>query len=79
MTWFAVVIASVAVGLVLLWLVRKRVRGGSQEQTFGFSLDEIRALRDRGEITVAEYESLRRKLIEGEFRKSHGRKDDERG
>lgn len=53
-------------GLLLLWAVRTMLkRRNRPDNLFGlsFSLDELRGLRDRGELTVDEYEVLRKKVI----------------
>ena len=56
------ILALLVVGLVLAYL-RKRVRPVERADGFGFELEELRALRDRGELTPEEYETLRDRLF----------------
>ena len=51
----------VAIGGVLALRLRKRILGDDQSE--GLHLDDIRRLRDRGEISQAEYERLRDQIV----------------
>jgi len=53
-----VVVLSVA---VLLFLRRRLAHRDAAAE--GLSLDELRRLRDRGQLTIAEYETLRKRVI----------------
>ena len=63
MLWLAIIAACALLATpVLLWLRRRLVSdtgsGGS-----GLDLEHLRELRDRGELTIAEYERLRRQAL----------------
>jgi hypothetical protein len=62
--WGAILIGVVVVGSVVIMLLRRRMNAGSSSvQEGGFSLSELRAMRDRGEITSEEYEQTRANVI----------------
>ncbi len=62
--WGAVLIGLVTVGSVIIMFLRRRLKAGaSPVQGAGFSLSELRAMRDRGEITPEEYEQTRTRVI----------------
>ena len=63
--WLSVILVVAVLGFALImllrrWLKEPLVSGGSDT---GFSLSELRAMRDRGEITPEEYEQTRAKVI----------------
>ncbi len=59
----ALVLATLLIALVALY-VRKRFLRRSEVQTPEFTLDELRKLRDAGELTVAQYEALRDRMVQ---------------
>ncbi len=64
LTWLGVLIAVVIVSVIILVFIRSRTRRTRQLTEPSFSLDDLRKLRDRGAVTIAEYETLRKKLVE---------------
>jgi hypothetical protein len=62
--WGGILIGVVVVGSVFIMLLRRRMNAGhSSAQDAGFSLSDLRAMRDRGEITSDEYEQTRARVI----------------
>ena len=62
--WGAILIAVVVVGSVFLMILRRRMNAAhASAQDAGFSLSDLRAMRDRGEITPEEYEQTRARVI----------------
>ena len=62
--WFASFLALVLAGGFVLYVLRKRVRETPLEgRRPVFSLEELRRLRDRGELSPTEYESLREHVV----------------
>lgn len=62
--WTAVTAAGSVLALLMLAWYRRRMRRGDEPSGPVFTLEEIKRLRDRGEITLAEYEALRAKVLE---------------
>lgn len=62
MLWGAILIALIVVGGAGVMLVRKWVMAQKEErETEGFSLADLRGLRERGELTEQEYAAARAK------------------
>lgn len=61
---FGAVLMATLIAVVVLLFVRQRIRGREREGTDMLSLDQLRRLRDRGELTIAEYDTLREHTIE---------------
>lgn len=57
-----VLVLIVIVGAVALLLVKRWWKGESQAPA-GFTLGDLRALRDSGEISVAEYERAKEQMV----------------
>ena len=57
-----VLVLIVIVGAVALLLI-KRWWKGEREAPVGFTLSDLRALRDSGEISVAEYERAKEQMV----------------
>ncbi len=63
--WFAVIVVVMVLTLVLLKRAKRLVVSEPRSIAgFSFDLDQLRELRDTGEITIQEYEKLRRQAIE---------------
>ncbi len=63
--WGAVLLAGVIIGWMVIRAIRKRVANPSAQMTgFGFSLKEIEAMYQRGELTEEEYKALKRRKAE---------------
>ncbi|MCC7291509.1 MAG: hypothetical protein IT449_05545 [Phycisphaerales bacterium] len=68
--WFAVIVVVMVFTLVLLKRAKKLVVSEPRPIVgFSFDLDQLRELRDTGEITIQEYEKLRKQAIEKALQK----------
>src|SRR5438128_619757 len=65
MVWGGLLMVAVVAGFGVILLIRRYLRDPSAGQPAdpGFSLSELRAMRDRGEITPEEYENTRARVI----------------
>jgi hypothetical protein len=63
--WLGVLLVIVVIGFAVLMLFRRRLteEQAPSSQDVGFSLSDLRAMRDRGEITAEEYERTRAKVV----------------
>jgi hypothetical protein len=62
--WGGVIMAAAVVGCVAIMILKRRLMSpGEGEQVPGFSLSELREMRDRGEMTPEEYERTRARVI----------------
>lgn len=62
--WFGGILIAVLVGVAIVASIRKKVRNASGMREPEFSLDQLRDLRDRGELTKPQYEALRQRIVE---------------
>ncbi|MGC8539537.1 MAG: hypothetical protein ACP5QA_02790 [Phycisphaerae bacterium] len=63
--WGAALVAAVIIGWIVIRAVRRRVANPPAEVTgFGFSLKQIEAMYERGELTAEEYKALKRRKAE---------------
>ena len=46
-----------------LWYYRRRWMSGAEASSTPWTFEDLRAMRDRGDVTEAEYQSLRTRLI----------------
>ena len=61
-----ILLLIVVVGCVALMVFRRRLTeqdSGDQSMNVGFSLADLREMRDRGEITAEEYERTRARVV----------------
>ncbi len=61
--WLFFLLVAVALMVVAIALLRKRLRKRVYSERTDFSLDQLRRLRDRGDLTESEYEVLRGKVL----------------
>lgn len=62
--WFGGLVLALLACMVVLLYVRRRIRHrGGDDQAPLFDLDELRKMRDTGELTIPEYEVLRRRTL----------------
>ena len=59
-------VLAVAGGVVMLWTRRMAVGSGDAGSPQGFGMDQLDAMKARGELTAEEYQLARRKLVESE-------------
>lgn len=63
--WGAALVAAVIIGWMVIRAVRRRVANPPVEMTgFGFSLKQIEAMYQSGELTEEEYKALKRRKAE---------------
>jgi len=62
--WVGVLIVLVMAATIVIVYMRKRLLGAESEPDAGSFLDELRAARNRGEITPEEFDAARLKMIE---------------
>jgi hypothetical protein len=78
--WSAIILAVAVVGFGGIWIFKhfwKKSEGQAQEG--GFSLSDLRAMRDRGEITPEEYEQTRANVIAKVKKKAEEKPKPKRG
>jgi hypothetical protein len=63
--WGMILMGVVVAGSFVIMMLRRRLRdtNAGPSADAGFSLSELRAMRDRGEITPEEYEQTRARVI----------------
>src|SRR4051794_17045851 len=63
--WCVVIILATLGGFGIIAYVKRYISARSKEGRYdtGFSLSDLRAMRDRGEITPEEYEQTRSRVI----------------
>ena len=66
--WLGGILIAVLVGVVIVAFIRRRVRIASRMREPEFSLEQLRDLRDRGDLTKPQYEALRQRIVEGSKR-----------
>lgn len=62
--WFGVVVVILVLALVGLKQARRLTLRGSSDDAKLWDLDKLRALRDSGELSIQEYDTLRRAAVE---------------
>ena len=65
MKWGGLLIVLIIIGGTVIMIIRRRLRDAAANSAAdaGFSLSDLRAMRDRGEITPEEYEQTRARVI----------------
>jgi len=58
-----VLVLIVIVGAVALLLIKRWWKGESESAMPGFTLGDLRAMRDAGEISAAEYERAKEQMV----------------
>jgi hypothetical protein len=62
--WVGILLGCFLVGGAAIYGVRRYVRGGRGPSSgAGLTLDQVRQMRQRGEISQREYEALRRRVV----------------
>jgi len=62
--WGGVIMLVAIMGCGAIMVLKRRLsETGEEDHVPGFSLSELRAMRDRGEITSAEYEQTKARVI----------------
>ena len=63
LVWFAGLLVLIGLGIAIVATVRRRFRRESPDTDGGFTIDQLRKLRNRGELTVEEYDALKRRAV----------------
>lgn len=61
--WLGVLIVAVIVAGVVVLVMRRRLFGGGGQEESGTMLEELRRMRDAGEISPMEFEEIRATMI----------------
>lgn len=61
--WLIVVVIVSSVVAVLVGYLRRRFRSADPLPGLGLTLEELRLQHERGNLTVSEFESLKKKLV----------------
>ncbi len=64
LAWLGGLILAVLVAAVVLAYTKRRLRRSAPADGPAFDLDQIREMREHGELTDAEYEALRERVIQ---------------
>ena len=63
--WSVVLVAVITVGLVVVSRVKRRLQANDAEEvSAGFSLSDLRRMRDEGEVSAEEYDKARSRVID---------------
>jgi|GEM_PF-3800385 len=68
MLWVGGIVVAFALAVVVLSCVKKRLEARPKPTEAVFGLDELREMKDKGELTTEQYEALRQRTIDT-FRK----------
>ena len=63
MLWLGGVILAILAAVLIAAYVRRRTREAMESSSAELGLDELRRLRDRGELTLSQYEALKKRTI----------------
>ena len=61
----AFVLGLSVVAVAVLASVRRRLRAPASRKSPSFTLDQVRQMRERGDLTDSEYEAVRRRVLHG--------------
>ena len=70
--WLGAVVVVISFMAVVWLYVRRRTRKPGQSAEPPFTLEDLRRLCDQGTVSIAEYETLRDKMLQG-LKESTGR------
>ena len=62
--WIGAIVLAVLVAVVLLFRFRRKVGSSDHRGRPDFTLEELRALRDRGNLTAAEYDAVKERVLD---------------
>lgn len=63
--WFVGTVLLAAGGIWIAIIIGRRFFGGEKGKTSNFSLEELRKMQQKGQITEDEYKALRQKIVRG--------------
>ncbi len=61
--WIVIIVVLSSVGAMLMRHVIKRWRSSLDDAAPDFTLAQLREMRDQGELTIAEYDALKEKIV----------------
>ncbi len=66
LVWFTGLVLAILAAALVVTYVKRRVRAGDETRTPSFTLEELRDLKERGDLTDVEYHALKHKALAGE-------------
>lgn len=60
--WLGVIVVAMMVAFTVAVFVRKRTKAAARHPP-EFTLEQLRDLRDRGELTIPQYEALKQRVL----------------
>ncbi|MCH8966161.1 MAG: SHOCT domain-containing protein [Planctomycetes bacterium] len=66
LTWFVGVVVTMLLAAVVVAYLMRRLRARDETWTPRFTLEQLRRLKERGDLTDAEYHALRQRTLGGE-------------
>jgi hypothetical protein len=61
--WLIAIVAFIIVGGVVIYLIRRWLRSGEESESIGFTLQDLRDLHARGELSYEEFAHARQQMI----------------
>lgn len=61
--WFGAILLIVMAAGAVVFYIRRRLTSSQVDTPGGFTLDELRELRKRGELSDEEYEAMKRQVV----------------
>jgi hypothetical protein len=61
--WLGIMVILIIVGGVIAMNVRRKMNGGDDSSGIGFTLSDLRAMHERGELTLEEFQRARDKML----------------
>jgi hypothetical protein len=64
LVWIAVLAVTAVVGVIVITVIRRHFRSSENSGPVGFTLHDLRQLRDKGELTKEEYERAKAIMLD---------------
>jgi hypothetical protein len=61
--WFGAILVILMAAGAVVFCIRRRLMGSPEDSPGGFTLEDLRGLRDRGEVSRDEYEAMKQKVV----------------
>lgn len=63
--WLGVMVITAMLAFSVAVSVRRKTKAAAAKPAPEFTLDQLRDLRDRGELTISQYEALKQRVLDG--------------
>ena len=63
--WLGILVIALMLGAAIVSYIRRKTRASARTPPPVFALEDLRQLRDHGDLTDTEYETLRQRLLDG--------------